>query len=192
MRARIQPCEAALERLHLQLAALQETLVHARDLKLPTGRGLDALGHIHDLVRIEVQAHDCVVRLRMGGFLLDRKAVALIVELRDPVAARIVDAVAEDRGLAILLGRADGLAKKTRETGTVEDVVAKNEARGIAAEEILADQKSLCKTVRRWLCRVVDTHAVVGAVAQQTAETAQILWRRDQENVADASQQQGR
>ena len=78
----------------------------------------------------------------MGGFLLDRKAVALIVELRDAVALGIVDAVAEDRGLAILLGRADGLAKKTRETGTVEDVVAKNEARGIAAEEILADQKS--------------------------------------------------
>ena len=186
MRARIQPCEAALERLHLQLAALQETLVHARDLKLPAGRGLDALGHIHDLVRIEVQAHDCVVRLRMGGFLLDRKAVALIVELRDPVAARIVDTVAEDRGLAILLGRTDGLAKKTRETGTVEDVVAKNEARGIAAEEILADQKSLCKTVRRWLCRVVDTHAVVGAVAQQTPETRKVLRSRDHEDFADA------
>ena len=41
VRARIQPCEAALERLHLQLAALQETLVHARDLKLPTCGGLD-------------------------------------------------------------------------------------------------------------------------------------------------------
>ena len=48
------------------------------------------------------------------------------------------------------------------------------------------------KTVRGRLLGIRDTNPVVGAVAQQTAETAQILWRRDQENVADASQQQGR
>ena len=53
---RVQPREAALKRLHLQLAALQETLVHARDLKLPTCGGLDTLRDIHDLVRVEVQA----------------------------------------------------------------------------------------------------------------------------------------
>ena len=45
VRARVQPREAALERLHLQLAALQERLVDARDLKLPARRGPDTLGN---------------------------------------------------------------------------------------------------------------------------------------------------
>ena len=56
---------------------------------------------------------------------------------------------------AILLRRADGLAKKTREAGTVEDVVAKNEARGVVAEEILADKECLCKTCLLYTSRCV-------------------------------------
>jgi len=74
----------------------------------------------------------------------------------------------------------------------VEDVVAQNQTHGVIADEIRADQESLGKTVRGRLLGIRDTNPVVGAVAQQTAETAQILWRRDQEDVADASQQQGR
>lgn len=192
VRARVQPREAALKRLHLQLAALQERLVDARDLKLPARRGPDTLGHIHDLVRVEVQAHDRVVRFRVFRFLLDRQAVACRIELRHAVTLGIVDPVAEDRGLAILLGCADCLAKKTREARAVEDIVPQNQTHGVIADEIRADQESLGKTVRGRLLGIRDTNPVVGAVAQQTTETAQILWRRDQEDVADASQQQGR
>ena len=164
--ARVQPREAALKRLHLQLAALQETLVHARDLKLPARRGFDTPGHIHDLVRIEVQAHDRVVRLRVFRFLLNRQAVARRIELCHAVALGVVDTVAEDRGLAILLGRADGLAKKTREARAVEDVVAQNQTHGVIADEVRADQESLGKTVRGRLLGIRDTNPIVGAVAQ--------------------------
>ena len=128
----------------------------------------------------------------MFRFLLDRQAVACRIELRHAVTLGIVDPVAEDRGLAILLGRADGLAKKARETRAVEDIVPQNQTHGVIADEIRADQESLCKTVRGRLLGIRDTNPVVGAVAQQTTETTQILWRRDQEDVADASQQQGR
>ena len=192
VRARVQPREAALKRLHLQLAALQETLVHARDLKLPARRGFDTPGHIHDLVGVEIKTHHRVVRFRVRRFLLDRQAVARSVELRDPVALRIVDPVAEDRSLAILLGRAYRLAKKAREARAVEDVVAQNQTHGVIADEIRADQESLGKTVRGRLLGIADANPVVGAVAQQTTETAQILWRRDQENIADTSQKQRR
>ena len=166
VRARVQPREAALKRLHLQLAALQERLVDARDLKLPARRGPDTLGHIHDLVRIEVQAHDRVVRLRVFRFLLNRQAVARRIELCHAVALGVVDTVAEDRGLAILLGRADGLAKKTREARAVEDVVAQNQTHGVIADEVRADQESLGKTVRGRLLGIRDTNPIVGAVAQ--------------------------
>ena len=192
VRARVQPREAALKRLHLQLAALQETLVHARDLKLPARRGFDTPGHIHDLVGVEVETHHRVVRFRVFRFLLDRQAVARSVELRNPVALRVVDPIAENCGLAILLGRADCLAKKTREARAVEDVVAQNQADRIVPVEIRADQARLRKTVRGRLLGIADANPVVGAVAQQTTETAQILWRRDQEDVADTSQKQRR
>ena len=192
VRARVQPREAALKRLHLQLAALQETLVHARDLKLPARRGFDTPGHIHDLVGVEVETHHRVVRFRVFRFLLDRQAVARSVELRNPVALRVVDPIAENCGLAILLGRADCLAKKTREARAVEDVVAQNQADRIVPDEIRADQERLRKTVRGRLLGIADANPVVGAVAQQTTETAQILWRRDQEDVADTSQKQRR
>ena len=192
VRARVQPREAALKRLHLQLAALQETLVHACDLKLPARRGFDTPGHIHDLVGVEVETHHRVVRFRVFRFLLDRQAVARSVELRNPVALRVVDPIAENCGLAILLGRADCLAKKTREARAVEDVVAQNQADRIVPDEIRADQERLRKTVRGRLLGIADANPVVGAVAQQTTETAQILWRRDQEDVADTSQKQRR
>ena len=166
VRARVQPREAALKRLHLQLAALQERLVDARDLKLPARRGPDTLGHIHDLVRVEVQAHHCVVRFRVRRFLLDRQAVARRIELRHAVALGVVDTIAEDRGLPILLGRADCLAKKTREARAVEDIVPQNQTHGVIADEIRADKECLCKTVRGRLLGIRDTNPVVGAVAQ--------------------------
>ena len=128
----------------------------------------------------------------MFRFLLNRQAVARRIELCHAVALGVVDTVAEDRGLAILLGRADGLAKKTREARAVEDVVAQNQTHGVIADEIRADQESLGKTVRGRLLGIADANPVVGAVAQQTTETAQILWRRDQENIADTSQKQRR
>ena len=74
----------------------------------------------------------------------------------------------------------------------MEDIVPQNQTHGVIADEIRADQERLGKTVRGRLLGIRDTNPVVGAVAQQTTETAQILWRRDQEDVADASQQQGR
>lgn len=74
----------------------------------------------------------------------------------------------------------------------MEDVVAQNQTHGVIADEIRADQERLRKTVRGRLLGIADANPVVGAVAQQTTETAQILWRRDQEDVADASQKQRR
>jgi len=74
----------------------------------------------------------------------------------------------------------------------VEDVVAQNQADRIVPDEIRADQERLRKTVRGRLLGIADANPVVGAVAQQTTETAQILWRRDQEDVADTSQKQRR
>ena len=46
--------------------------------------------------------------------------------------------------------------------------------------------------VRQGLQGQIPLWAGGGIGMTATAETAQILWRRDQENVADASQQQGR
>ncbi len=102
VRAGVEPCEAAGQGLHLQLAVLEELLVDGRDLKLAACRRLDVRGHIHHLVGIEIEAHHGIVALGMLGLLLDGEAVALVVELGHAVALGIVDPVAEHRGLAIL------------------------------------------------------------------------------------------
>ena len=89
VRARVQPGETAAQRLNLQLATLQELLVHARDFQLAARRGTYRLGHLQHLVGVEIKAHDGVVRLRVRGLLLDAQAVAIAVELRNAVTLRV-------------------------------------------------------------------------------------------------------
>ena len=112
MRAGVEPCKAASECLHLQFAILQELLVDGGYLQLATGRGLHVLRHAHHLVGVEIEADDGIVRLGLLGLLLYREAVALAVELRHAVALGVVDPVAEDGCLLVLLGIDDGLAQQ--------------------------------------------------------------------------------
>ena len=103
MGARVEPGEAALQRLHLELSAAQILLVDGRDLQFAALAGLDVLGDLHHAVGIEVEAHDGVVALRMGRFLLDAEAVALAVKLRHAIALRVVDIISEDGRLVLSL-----------------------------------------------------------------------------------------
>ena len=103
MRARVEPCESPLEGLHFQRSAGEKRLVHRGDLQFAALAGLDVLGDLHHAVGIEVEAHDGVVALRMGRFLLDAEAVALAVKLRHAIALRVVDIIAEDGRLVLSL-----------------------------------------------------------------------------------------
>ena len=73
--------ESSCHGLYLQLLILQELLVHCSDFQLTTSRRLDMLGYFHNLVRIEIQAHHCIVTLRMLWLLLDAETnLPLVLE----------------------------------------------------------------------------------------------------------------
>ncbi len=188
--AGVEPGEAAAEGLDLEFAVGEEPLVDGRDLQFAAGRGLDALGDLHDLVGVEVDARDGVVALRLGRFLFDAHAVALAVEFGHAVALRVADPVAEDGGLALLLGRPDRFQQQGCEAHAVEDVVSQDQAGAIAADELLSDEEGLRQAVRAGLLGIRETDAVVGAVAQQAPEGRQVLRGADDQDVPDARQHQ--
>ena len=192
MRARVQPCKTAVQGLHLQFSVVEETLVDRGDFQFAALGGLDGLGHIHHLVRVEVEAHYGIIRLGSFGFLFDADGVAAPVKFHHAVAFGVVDAIAKDSGLALLFGRDHGIAEHGAPSAAVEDVVAQNEAGAIVADKLLADDECLCQSVGRRLFGIGELHAVVRSIAQQTLESGQVLRRGDDENLADASKHQHR
>ena len=192
MRPRIQPRETPAQGPNLQLSVRKETLVNRRDLQLSARGRLDAFGHFHDLVRIEIEAHDRVVRFRMLRLLLDGKAVSRFVEFCNSITLRIVHPVTEHRSVAILFDRADRLPEHSREARSVEDIVAQDKAHRIPADELLTDQECLSQTVRGGLFGILQTDSIIRAVAQQAPEARKVLRRRDQKNIPDARQHQNR
>ncbi|MDT4860111.1 hypothetical protein FQZ97_946540 [compost metagenome] len=74
----------------------------------------------------------------------------------------------------------------------MEDVVAKNQAYGVFANELFANQKGLGQAVRRRLLRIAEFDAELAAVAQQVAVLGQVVRGGDDENLADAGQHEHR
>ena len=71
MRPGIKPRKASCHRLHFQLLVFQELLIDGGYLQLSTRRRLDVFRHLNHLVRIEIQADNRIVTLRVLRFLLD-------------------------------------------------------------------------------------------------------------------------
>ena len=79
-----------------------------------------------------------------------------MVEFDDAETLRIADIVAEDGGTGGLGG---GALDKIAQIGTVEDVVAENEADIVLSDEFFTDDEGLGKTVRAWLDGVSEVDA---------------------------------
>ena len=147
----------------MQVASVQILLVDGGNLQFAACRGLDVLGNIHHTVRIEIEAHDGIVRLRVLGFLLDAQTVAVGIELGHAIALGVVDIIAEHGGLALLLGALDGILQHAGESAAVEDVVAQHEAGTVVADELFADDERLRQTVGRGLLGILEAHTQVFA-----------------------------
>jgi hypothetical protein len=93
---RVEPCGAAGEDGHGELAALEVDVVDPGDLQLSPGARLELAGHLDDGVVVEVDAGNGVAGLGLGRLLLDRQHLPLGVELDDAVVLRVGHAVGED------------------------------------------------------------------------------------------------
>lgn len=148
VRTGIQPGETAAQGLDLQFTIGQKGLVHGCNLKLATGRWLDALGNVHHLIGVEIQTHNGIVALGLLGLLLNRKAISLLVELRHPIPLRIRYPVAKYGGLASLRV-CDCLFKQFNKAVAVEDVVSKHKANAVIADKLFTNKEGLCQAVGR-------------------------------------------
>ena len=99
----------------------------------PRAEGFRLRGDLDHRVVVEIQPGDRVVRLRLPRLLLDAEHARRRVELDDAVALRVLDVVAEDVAPA---SRAAAAWSMSRQAFAVEDVVAQNQADGVAADEL--------------------------------------------------------
>ncbi|MDT4861586.1 hypothetical protein FQZ97_961970 [compost metagenome] len=189
MGAGIQPGETTAKALDAQVAVLEVGIVDVGDFQLAPGGRFDRLGDLDHIVVVEVQAGHCVAGLWLLGFLFDGNRVALAVELDHAKALGVVHPVAED-------GRTTGMARRALEllgeVLAVEDVVAKDQAYGILANELFANQEGLSQAVRRRLHRIAELDAKLAAVPQQLTVLRQVMGGGDHQDFADASKHQHR
>ena len=75
---------------------------------------------------------------------------------------------------------------------TVEDIVAKHERGGIAADEIRADMIGLRQSLGLGLDGVGQRHAPFAAIAQQRLESGGVMRRGDDQHIANARKHEGR
>ena len=128
----------------------------------------------------------------MLWLLLDGEAVAISDKLRHAIALWVVDVITEDGSHALLLYIEDALVEQATEAGSIEDVVAKDEADGVIADKLLADDESLGQSVGAWLLGVFKLDAQFAAVTEQSAEAREVVRGGDDENLAYASEHQNR
>ena len=73
----------------------------------------------------------------------------------------------------------------------VEEVVPQHQRRWSTSEKISTDQKGLRQAIWTGLDGVLDLHAPVTAIAQQTLKTRLVMGRGDHQHLPDARQHQG-
>ena len=73
----------------------------------------------------------------------------------------------------------------------MEDVVTQNQTGCIVADELFSDEESLCQSVRRGLLCIFKAYAEVTAVAQQPAESRQVVRGRYDKYLAEANKGAG-
>ena len=128
----------------------------------------------------------------MSGLFLDGQTIALRVEFGHAVSFRILHAVAEHGCLAVGLQFVHGLFQNLSESGAVEYVVAQHQAYGIITYELASYDESLRQSVGAGLFGIFEADAIVRAVAEQTAETGQVVGSGYYQYLADAGQHQRR
>ncbi|CRH70186.1 Uncharacterised protein [Chlamydia trachomatis] len=128
----------------------------------------------------------------MLWFFFDREAIACVVKLGHAIALWVAHPVAKHGGLATALGIGDSTREHCRETGTIEDVVAQHKAHRVVANKFLANDEALGKPVGRGLLGIGEPHAIVATIAKQSLKAGQVVWRGNNQNVANASQHEHR
>ena len=182
-RAGIEPGHAAAEQFHVQLAALEVAKIEIGDLQLFARGRLQTARKIDSLLVINVKTGHGEMALRLFRFFLDADCFAIGAELDHAVTLRVAHLISENARAPFECER---FAVEVE--FPVKDVVAENERRAGVADELRADQKRLCDSLRFRLFSILNRNSELGAVRKVITQHRQILRRRDDENVAQTAE----
>ena len=186
MRSRIEPRKSPAERLHVEFTVLQEALVDAGNLKFPPGRRLYLRSDLQHLVRVEIQAYDRVVALRMSRLFLDAEALAFRGEFGYAISLRFVHPVAKDGSALPLFRCLDRSKQLGGQVAAVEDVIPEDKADRVVSDELFPDYECLGKSVGRRLFGIAEVYPKGSPIPEQPPEGRQVLRRGNNQYIPDS------
>ncbi len=119
---------------------------------------------------------------------LDGYGAAGFIKCDDTKVFRITDLVGKHAGTRWLTGR---FAELVFQSVTKKQVVTEDQGTSVIVNEILTDQKSLRKTIRRRLYRIGQVDAPLRTIAKHLFETPRIVRRGDNQNIPQSGQHEG-
>lgn len=101
----------------------------------------------------------------------------MLIKLDDAVPLRIPDTIGEHGGTAL---PGSGVPENLLKALSIKNVVPENQAHGVVADEIAADQEGLRQARGFSLHGIAEVNAEPGAVAQQVFKLRRVPRRRNQ------------
>ena len=95
VRTSVKPCKSSLQWQHLQLFLFQILLVDCCYLQFAASTRFDVFGYLHRAVRVEILAHNSVVRLRFLWLFFNAKAISVCIKFSNAVSFRVVHVISE-------------------------------------------------------------------------------------------------
>src|SRR5450830_106884 len=188
MRARIEPSVTTPHDLDIQLLALQIYPVDVSNFQFAARRWLQLGGNLDDLIIVKIQTSHRIVTLRCERLFFQAGGLAVGIEIDDAIALRVLHMIGKHGGAGLMRRR---LLQLKLQIMAIENIIAKYEGTRAIANKFLADNKCLRQAIGAFLHCIFELQAPCAAIAQQLLETWRILWRRDNQNLAYASQHQG-
>ena len=127
----------------------------------------------------------------MLRLFLHAEHLAVLVELHDAKALRVLHIVAEHGAAAFVFRIGSGGLEDLGEAVAVEDVIAQDHGAAVVANELFAQNEGLCQTVRRGLNFILQMDAVLAAITQQRLKARRISGGGDDQDILNARQHEG-
>ena len=127
----------------------------------------------------------------MLRLFLHAEHLAVLVELHDAKALGILHIVAEHGAATLVLCIGRSALEQLGEAVAVENVIAQDHGAAVIANELFAQNKGLCQTVRGGLHLILQMDAVLAAIAQQRLKAGRIGRGRDDQDILNARQHKG-
>ncbi len=184
----IEPCIATTQTLNQELVGLKVPFVQIGNFELATLRRRQAGGISRRIFVVEIQSGDRVVGTGMLWFFLDAQDPEIIIEFDDTISFRITNPVSKNRG-TVLPARC--IFQHITQSTAMKNIVAQDEATGMAVEERLGNDEGLSQAFRLLLDGIIQLKTPLAAIAQQIHEHGLLMRRRDHLDFPDPGLHQG-